>query len=123
MLTPIDLLPNVSAEMAACLENCDDCHSICTALVNHCLQMGGRHAQAYHIVTLIDCAQICHTSVDFMLRGSAQHAMICDVCAQACLRCAENCEQIADGDVMMLECAQVCRRCADSCHVMAGMRM
>jgi hypothetical protein len=110
----------ISTDMRHCIENCTTCHSICIETTQHCLQLGGKHAEASHIQTLLDCAQICATSADFMLRGSDLHGQVCGVCTEACERCAEHCERMADGDEMMLRCAQVCRSCAESCRQMAA---
>ena len=110
----------LSPEMRECIDNCTTCHAICVETANHCLEMGGKHAEASHIRTLLDCAQICATSADFMLRGSELHARTCGVCAEACERCAADCERLADGDELMLRCAQMCRRCAGSCRQMAA---
>lgn len=110
----------MSTEMRDCISNCTECHNICVETANHCLEMGGKHAEASHIRGLLDCAQACATSADFMLRGSALHPNVCGVCAEACERCAESCERLADGDELMLRCAEICRRCAESCRQMAA---
>lgn len=110
----------LSTEMRECIDNCTQCHSICVETTNHCLEMGGKHAEASHIRLLLDCAEICATSADFMLRGSDMHGKTCGVCAEACERCAEDCERIADGDELMLRCAEMCRTCAESCRKMAA---
>ena len=106
-------------QMQECLQNCQQCHAICTETAQHCLQMGGKHAEADHIRLLLDCAQICQTSADFMLRGSHLHTRTCGACAEICRACAEACERIGGDDTMMKKCAKVCRRCAESCHQMA----
>ncbi len=59
--------------MEECIQNCLDCYRVCLEMVTHCLQMGGRHAEASHIRLLLDCVEICRTSADFMLRGSPRH--------------------------------------------------
>ena len=68
---------------------------------------------------LLDCAEICQTSANFMLRMSDLHGLTCGVCAEVCERCAEDCERFVD-DIMMQACAQACRHCAASCREMAG---
>ena len=87
--------------------------------ITHCLQMGGEHAEAEHIRTLMDCTQICATSTDFMLRGSPAHADVCGVCADVCEECARTCEEMNGAE--MKRCAEQCRRCAESCREMAKM--
>jgi hypothetical protein len=88
-------------------------------MVAHCLEKGGRHAEPQHIRLLLDCAEICQTSANFMVRGSDLHAATCRACAEVCERCADDCERMAD-DEMMRRCAEICRRCAASCAQMAG---
>jgi hypothetical protein len=89
------------------------------ATIVHCLSMGGEHAAPDHIRTLLDCAQACDASRDFMLRGSDLHHSYCGACAEACERCAESCERRAGDDDLMRECAETCRRCAESCRAMS----
>lgn len=110
-----------STHIQECIDNCTQCHNICVETIDHCLEMGGKHAGASHIRIMQDCAEICATSADFMLRGSDMHAKTCGVCADACERCAEDCERIADGDEQMLRCAGMCRTCAASCREMSKM--
>ena len=106
--------------MRDCIQECQRCHDSCTETVTHCLQMGGDHAEPNHIRLFWDCAEICQTSANFMLRISEFHGQTCGVCADVCERCAENCERFAD-DQMMQQCAQACRSCAESCREMAQM--
>ena len=111
----------MSPEMQRCVELCQSCHGVCLTTVQHCLKMGGRHAAPEHITLLLDCAQICHTSADFMLRGSEMHRRTCGICAEVCERCAQDCERLDPNDQQMQMCAQICRQCAESCRQMASM--
>lgn len=111
----------ISDQMRNCIANCSACHQICEETVNHCLEMGGAHAAPDHIRLLLDCAQVCATSADFMLRGSTFHGQVCGVCAVVCERCAEDCDRLAGDDDLMRRCAETCRACADSCRQMAAM--
>ena len=106
--------------MQACIDACTSCHQTCLHNVRHCLEKGGKHADAAHISLLLDCAQICAASADFMTRHSAKHATVCRACAEVCRACAKSCEAMGD-DEMMRKCAEECRRCADSCDRMASM--
>lgn len=107
-------------EMERCVQNCLDCYRLCMETVAHCLRMGGEHASPEHIGQLLDCAALCRTAAELMLRGSSLHPATCGVCAEACRACAESCERIAGDDELMRRCAEACRRCADSCGRMAG---
>jgi len=107
--------------MDECIKNCTECHSVCVQTLTYCLSKGGRHAGLDHIRLLLDCAQICQTSADYMLRESSLHTRTCGICAEVCEQCARDCEQFGD-DARMKQCADVCRRCAQSCQQMAGIR-
>jgi hypothetical protein len=110
----------MTQKMQQCIDECQSCHALCVETTNHCLEQGGRHAEASHIRALLDCADACRTSADFMLRMSPLHAAVCRVCAEACEACAESCARFA-GDELMRRCADACRRCASSCRQMSTM--
>ena len=111
-------MAHVSDTMRRCIDECQSCLAICLESVTHCLQQGGKHAEANHIRTLLDCVEACQASANFMLRGSPLHARVCGVCADACDACARECERF-DDDPMMQRCAEECRRCAESCRQMS----
>ncbi len=116
-------MPHImNREMQQCIDNCTACHNSCVETAAHCMELGGEHAAAEHIRALVDCAELCAASANFMLRGSQLHPDVCGVCADACERCAEECERMGD-DEMMKKCAAACRRCAESCRKMANMTM
>lgn len=110
----------ISSEIRNCIDNCLKCHSICMETVNHCLKKENEHSDSKHINILLDCAQICQTSADFMLRTSSLHSKTCGVCALACDNCAQDCAKIGKDDDLMKECAKICRDCAESCKTMAA---
>ncbi|NLI73719.1 MAG: four-helix bundle copper-binding protein [Euryarchaeota archaeon] len=101
-----------------CIQDCKECHSICTAIISHCLKMGREHANERHISILQDCADICKLSEDGMLRSSEMMERICRLCGDICTTCADSCESFTD-DNFMEKCAEVCRICADSCRQMS----
>lgn len=106
--------------MEECIANCLECAKICTRLISHCLDMGGKHAESHHINLLSNCATICGTSAKFMITNSEFHRDTCRICATVCNACADDCEQIDPDDPMMRECIDLCRNCAESCERMAG---
>jgi hypothetical protein len=106
-------------QMERCIALCQECHEVCLRNVSHCLQKGGQHAEASHIRMLLDCAEICETSANFMIRGSELHIETCRACSEVCQRCAGDCQRLGN-DPEMQECADVCLRCAESCAEMAG---
>lgn len=109
----------IDETMRDCIEECQVCFALCTETTQHCLEMGGAHAERTHIRTLIDCAEACQSAAAFMLRSSPLHASTCGVCADACDACAEECERLAGDDDVMTRCAEMCRQCAESCRTMS----
>ena len=104
-------------QMQSCIDTCNRCHQTCLhEAMNHCLEAGGEHVAPDHFRLMLNCAEMCQTSANFMLSGSALSKRVCEVCAEICEACAKSCEQI-DG---MEECARVCRECAESCRRMSG---
>lgn len=112
-------VPHIDEAMHDCITNCSDCHDICTATAQYCLEQGGALADAALIRTLLECAQACDVSRDMMLRGSPLHHIYCRGCAHACGSCASACEKFAD-DAVLRECVETCRRCMESCREMGG---
>lgn len=110
----------MSEAMQQCIDNCTACEQICLAAVSHCLELGGKHAENSHIQLLLDCAEMCRTSISSMLRGSQHQAHVCGVCAKICASCATDCERFADDEIMR-QCAEACRRSAESCQRMSQM--
>lgn len=67
----------IDETMRDCIEECQVCFALCTETTQHCLEMGGAHAERTHIRTLIDCAEACQSAAAFMLRSSPLHASTC----------------------------------------------
>ncbi len=102
-------------QMKRCIELCQRCHNVCVGLVDS-QSTGDRLSEAL-LRVLQDCAEICQTSTNFLLRGSKFHAQICGVCAEICLQCAAACEEFPTNS-RMKEGAEICRQCAESCQMM-----
>jgi MerR family mercuric resistance operon transcriptional regulator len=105
-------------DMKHCIDLCHDCHRVCLETLAHCLNLGGKHAEAGHINALLDCITTCNASFDMMVRNSPVHAQMCATCAEACRRCAESCE--AMDDPQCRRCAEICRACEASCREMGA---
>jgi hypothetical protein len=116
---PLDAVAHLDEAMRECITNCSDCHDVCMATVEYCLLRGGDYADAKLIRALLDCAQACDISRDFMLPASPLDPGYCRGCAHACGSCASACEKFSDDEVMRA-CAEVCRRCMESCRAMGG---
>lgn len=108
----------MNRDIQACIDNCLECASTCETTLTYCLNQRGEHAKPEHIKTLMDCVDICYTSVRLMTRGSEQHSVTCLACAEICRACAASC--VSMNDEVMKSCAIVCERCALSCESMSG---
>lgn len=105
-------------DMQLCITNCMECHRVCTETAAHVLHGGHSHNEAKHLVSLLDCAQMCGLHADFMARRSPHAAHLSKECAEICRACADLCENHPDPDGKMKQCADACRKCADSCERM-----
>ena len=114
----IDYQDHVDEHMRGCIENCLRCHEAAAQCIINGPSRGGAHGEATHMLILMDCADICRISADFMQRGSKFHHFTCGVCSKICERCADACDAIEAKDKYMQHCVEACRRCAESCRQM-----
>ncbi|HWI13303.1 MAG TPA: four-helix bundle copper-binding protein, partial [Burkholderiales bacterium] len=106
--------------MQQCIELCLDCYQACfTTAMRYCVPAGGKQVPAPHLGLMLNCAELCRTTAEFMMSDAPQHTTVCGACAAVCEACAQGCAEVGDMD----ECVDVCRRCAASCREMAGSGM
>ena len=106
--------------MEQSIENCTNCHRVCLeTAARHFAGQSAPKLDGPMVRLLLDCADICRTSADFMIRGSDLHQHTCRAGAAICARCADECDRMG-ADPYMAACAEICRRCAASCAEMAG---
>lgn len=117
MPTQARTIQQLGNQIEQCIEQCQQCQRVCLETITYCRELGGAHAESGQFRLLFDCAEICQTAADFMLRNSDLHATVCSSCAEVCLHCAVACEQFGD-DERMKVCAAACRRCAEHCQLM-----
>ncbi len=103
-----------------CIEACLKSHAMCLETARYCMGQGSSHVSVPHLALLLDCAEICQTTANSLLRRSPQHRVVCDACARLCEACALDCEMFPQ-DAQMQLCARTCRDCAQSCRDMATM--
>jgi hypothetical protein len=107
-------------ELQECIEECLNCHAVCTLTLQHCIASGGTRTDVNLVGVLLDCAEMCQTSANFMLRGSPYHVVTCGACAELCRACDEACRAVRD-DEQLQHCAEVCAACARACEQMTDM--
>ncbi len=119
-MVPMDL---ITPDMERCAAACAECHSACLrAATSGNLGAGDFGLASEHFRLLMDCADLCATTGDFLLRGSAFHERVCGACAEVCAACAQSCSQFEGRDAqdVMRRCREACDLCAKRCRAAAG---
>ncbi|MBI4398080.1 MAG: four-helix bundle copper-binding protein [Candidatus Omnitrophica bacterium] len=107
----------MNGEMGRCIEFCFEAHKACKETMLHCLDKGGKHAEAQHIHTLMECMEICYATASFLTIASPYFSQLCAICAEICEKCARDCARMRE-DLAMQSCASTCMQCADTCREM-----
>jgi hypothetical protein len=97
-----------------CIEECLNCHVVCTTAVQHCLVAGGELSDQSLVGVLLDCAEMAQVSANFMVRGSPYAMVTAAACAELCRTAEEACR--AADDERLRECAEACAACAGCCE-------
>ena len=99
-----------------CIQACLDCHAICLCVSRHWTRADASPERTRMITLLLDCADCCRATANFMLRDSPMHGRLCRLCAELCAECERECRDRAGEEEGMLRCADACGRCAESCE-------
>lgn len=110
----------MAMSMADCIDDCVASHRMCLETAAYVTKQGAALAKAPLIAMLNDCAELCQTTANSMLRESALHPILCHACAAACERCAQECLRHGK-DQQVAHCSATCKQCAASCRMMAEM--
>jgi hypothetical protein len=108
----------LSVNMEDAIQNAMECSRIAQSCLQHCLSLGGKHADVEHISVMMECAEITRLSAQFMISTSDFTHDQCGVCARVCDACFESCDSIDPEDPHLNSCMVACRKCADSCRNM-----
>lgn len=101
------------SDIAACVEHCRDCQSICLSMATgHFVEPGSRHPRHEHLRIMLICARTCGLAADVMATGVPLHQQICAACADICDACITSCRDF-DG---MEDCIEACERCKECCE-------
>jgi Domain of Unknown Function (DUF326) len=112
--------PNVSPELQACLDACQQCLAACEHCAAACLSEPDVTSMAGCIRLDRDCADACSFTARLLMRASDLHPQACRMCAEACERCAAECQKHAAHHDHCRQCAEACRACAAECRKMAA---
>ena len=99
-----------------CIEACQACANACEHCATACLKDGQVSELARCIELDLECAQICRLAVSSMARGGEYAHAVCQLCADVCDACGEECARHKHAHCQ--ECAEACRRCAEECRRM-----
>lgn len=102
----------------SCIEACHVCAAYCDRCATSCLQEDDVKMMAECIRLDMDCAAVCRLAGGYMARDSKFARQICDLCADICQACGDECAK-HEADHCQ-KCAEACKRCADECRKMAA---
>ena len=107
------------AELARCVEACVICATTCTSCADACLSEEMVKELAHCIRINLDCAAICATTGQILLRQTEPEWRLLyrqvQACQAACRACAATCDQHAQMHDHCRVCAAVCRDCEQAC--------
>lgn len=106
-------------KMQDCIDACSKCTQACYECFTACLDESDANERINCISILIECAMMCQMSVATMSMGGRFSVEHCQLCAQICDKCAQECAMFKDGYCQ--KCAEICRMCADECRKMENM--
>lgn len=101
-----------------CIEACHDCLVACEHCATACLHEKDPKKMVRCIELDRSCADICALAEREMSRGSVFAERVCQLCADICDACGEECAKFEMDHCQ--QCAEACRRCAETCRAMAG---
>ena len=102
----------------ACIDACQQCATACDHCASACLQEKNVNEMARCIQLDMECSAVCKTAAQLMGLGSEHANAICQLCADICNACGDECAK-HDMDHCR-RCAEACRACAEECATMVA---
>jgi hypothetical protein len=103
----------------SCIDACYACVTACDQCATACLKEDDIKILARCISLERECALVCGTTAQLLSMEGENAMLLCSVCSDLCIACAEECEQHAHMDHCK-QCAEQCRKCAEECkHMIA----
>jgi ketopantoate reductase len=110
-------MADVSDQARECARSCQQCYEECLEATAE-LQVNEPDS-AVLASALLDCAELCRTTVGFLMRGSTLQSFLCALTAEACLIAAARTVQVNIERVQ--HCRAACERTADQCRRLAAL--
>ena len=112
---------SVSAQtLAECIEACFDCAQACSACADACLGEEQAQTLARCIRLNLNCADVCDATGRVLSRQATfEPEMVhpaLEATIQAVRLCGDECDQHAEHHEHCKVCAEACRRCENSCN-------
>jgi hypothetical protein len=105
-------------EYQSCIEACSQCEIACEQCATGCMKEPNANEMIACIRLDLECAAICRAAVQIMNLESNHANSVCQVCADICIACAEECEKHEHEHCR--HCAKMCRECAAECLSMVA---
>jgi hypothetical protein len=105
-------------EFKDCIIACVACAVACNHCATSCLGEEDVTMMAKCIELDLQCAAICRSAAEVMSLGSGYSSRLCQICAEACRACADECSKYNDDHCQ--RCAEACIRCAEECEKIAA---
>ncbi|MFI1423032.1 four-helix bundle copper-binding protein [Streptomyces sp. NPDC020731] len=117
---PADLGGVDRDKLAHCIEECVACAQACTACADACLSEEMVAELTTCIRTDADCADVCAATAAVLSRHKGYDAnvtrAVLTACATVCKACGDECASHAERHEHCLVCAEACRRCEEACN-------
>lgn len=108
----------VGEKIRACIEACGECAQVCRICADACLGEEMVADLVRCIRTDLDCADLCEATQGVLVRRGKDDdgfvKAVLQACAEACARCADECEKHEHEHCRL--CAEACRRCENACR-------
>ena len=101
-----------------CIAACNACATACARCASACLREPDVNPMAACIALDMECEAICRLAASSMAHGGAHTRATCQLCADICSACADECARHAHAHCQA--CAAACRDCAQECRAMAA---
>ncbi len=102
----------------SCIDACMNCATVCDHCAASCLQEEDVAMMAKCIQLDMECSSVCKTAALMMNLHSDHANAVCQLCADVCIACAEECEK--HDNEHCRRCAAICRECAEECMSMTA---
>ena len=101
-----------------CIAECLRCVLACESCASSCLEEQDVQMMANCIKLDRDCADMCALAARLMTRDSELAKGFCQLCAEACRACANECSKHEMEHCQ--KCSEACLACANACEAMAA---